>query len=83
MEAACAHLPRGVVPNQPIINIQPFGLPFGVRREPECPEGVIWNPLVDSAPLCANQNRIPDTKVHAALSAALYPEIPIGNPGYQ
>ena len=69
--------------NQPVINIQPFGLPFGIWREPENPEGVIQDPLVDSAPLCTNQIRIPDTEVHATLSAALYPEIPIGDLGYQ
>ena len=83
MEAACTHLPRGVVPNQPIINVWPFGLPFGVQREPKSPEGVIRDPLVDSAPLCARQIQIPNTEVHAALSVALYPEIPIGDPSYQ
>ena len=55
MEAARAHLPRGVVPNQPIIAVHPFGLPFRVWREPENPEGAIQDPLVDSAPLCTNQ----------------------------
>ena len=82
--AARAHLPRGVELNQPFIyNLQPFGLPTGVQREPENPEGAIQDPLVDSAPLCANQIRIPDTEIHAILSAALCPEIPIGNPSYQ
>ena len=83
MEAACTHLPRGVVPNQPIIAVHPFGLPFGVWREPENPEGVIQDPLVDSAPLCASQIRIPDAEIHVVLSAALHPEIPISDLGYQ
>ena len=82
-EAACAHLPRGVEPNRPIINVQPFGLPFGVWREPESPEGAIGDPLVDSAPLCGSQTRIPDAEIHAVLNAALHPEILIGDPGYQ
>ena len=55
MEDACAHLPRGVVPNQPTFNVQPFGLPTGVRREPENPEGAIQDPLVDSTPSCGDQ----------------------------
>ena len=76
MEAARAHLPRGVVPN---INVQPFG----VQREPENPEGAIRDPLVDSAPSCGDQIQIPDTEVHATLSAALYPEICFGDPSYQ
>ena len=83
MEAARAHLPRGVVPNQPLFNIQPFGLPTGVRREPENPEGAIRDPLVDSAPFCGGQTRIRDAEIHAVLSAALHPEIPIGNPGHE
>ena len=80
MEAAHAHLPREVVPN---INVQPFGLPFEVRRELENPEGAIWDPLVDSTPSCGDQIRIPDTEVHATLSAALDPEIRFGDPSYQ
>ena len=79
MEAACAHLPRGVVPNQPVIAVHHFGLPFGVRRELENPKGAIQDPLVDSAPLCGSQIRIPDAEIHAVLSAALRPKIPIGD----
>ena len=80
MEAACANPPVGGVL---IFNIQPFGLPFGVWREPENPEGAIRDPLVDSAPLCGSQIRIPDAEIHMVLSAALRPEIPIGDPGHE
>ena len=80
MEAACANPPVGGVL---IFNIQPFGLPFGVWREPENPEGAIQDPLVDSAPLCGSQIRIPDAEIHAVLSAALRPEIPIGDLRYE
>ena len=83
MEAACTHLPRGVVPNHPIIAVHPFGLPIGVRREPENPEGAIQDPLVNSAPLCGSQIRIPDAEIHTVLRAALRPEIPIGDPGHE
>ena len=83
MEAARAHPPRGVVPNQPIIAVHPFGLPTGVQREPENPEGAIWDPLVDSAPLCRSQIRIPDAEIHVVLSAALRPKIPIGDPSHE
>ena len=55
MEDARTHLPRGVVPNQLLFNVQPFGLPTGVWREPENPEGAIQDPLVDSTPLCGSQ----------------------------
>ena len=80
METARANLPMG---GGPIFNVQHFGLPIGIRREPENPEGAIWDPLVDSAPLRGNQIRIPDAEIHAVLSAALRPEIPISNPGYE
>ena len=56
---------------------------MGIQREPKNPEGANWHPPADCAPLCTTQIRIPDTEVHATLSAALYPEIHIGDPGYQ
>ena len=80
MEAAQIHYPTGVIPN---LGNWLFGLPTVIQREPECPEGAVRDPLVDCAPSCMNQIRIPDTEVHATLSAALYPEIPISNPSYE
>ena len=80
MEAARAFPPRREGPN---IVVHPYGLPFEVRREPENPEGAIQDPLVNSAPSCGSQIRIPDAEIHMVLSAALHPEIPIGDPGYE
>ena len=80
MEAARAFPHRREGPN---IVVHPYGLPFEVWREPENPEGAIRDPLVNSTPSCGSQIRIPDAEIHVVLSAALHPEIPIGDPGYE